>query len=558
MTSISIDFGTTNSVAAMNKDGLLTIIPTSQGRRVIPSIVSFSDRGEIFVGENARSNIIPGKTQIIFSIKKYLGTDKKFKINNKNYTPVEITSFILKYIKNEIEKYIGHKIPKVVITAPAYFKLNQRQALSDACHMADLQLEDIINEPTSAAIAYGVTQINEQNIIVYDLGGGTFDVSLVKFLNNKFNVLSVTGDNNLGGDDFDLRIVNLIVQKIRKDHNINITNNPLLLYKLKEEAEKAKIQLSESEVAHLTFPFLNLKKTDGLIIEINRDLFKAMIKPFIERTIVLMNEAIINAGLSPQQIDKVLLVGGSTRIPLVKEMIHNYFLKDIYLGMNPNECVALGAALHAHSLKSEKRSIILNDIIPFSLGIEADGGLFIPIIKKNSRIPVSASRIFTPIIKKQKNIEIQVFQGESKKTSENIFLGNLVLKNIGGKKISEMPKIEVKFTVDESSLIHITAIDLLTGKSRVIKLTSTPKPAVKILKDHKKINRILSQKELIAKSKFIVKSLKHELKKQDTDNIQKYQIKILIKEIKLLKKKKEYNKLEEKLNFPAELEQIPS
>lgn len=470
MISVSIDFGTTNSVAAINKDGLLTIVPTSFGRRVIPSVVSFSDKGEIYVGENAKAHLISGKTQIIFSIKKYLGCGEKFKINNKIYTPVEITSIILKYIKKQIENYIGSNITKVVITSPAYFKLNQRQALSDACQLAGLEIEDIISEPTSAAIAYGLNKCNEQNIIVYDLGGGTFDVSVINYCNNKFNVLSVAGDNNLGGDDFDFQIVNSIVKKINKKFNVDLLKKPLTLYKLKEEAEKVKIQLSESDTAYMTLPFISADKTNGVVIEVKRKIFQDLINSFIYKTISLMDKAIIDAGLTPQEIDKVLLVGGSTHIPLVKKMVYNYFMKKIYLGMNPNECVALGAAIYSCNLKSEKKSIVLNDIIPLSLGIEVDGGVFIPIIKKNSRIPVSSSKIFTPVSSKQKKIEIKIFQGETEKTSENAYLGSLVLKNIKVKKKTELPKIEVEFKIDEKGLIHISALNLSTNKKKEIKL----------------------------------------------------------------------------------------
>ncbi|MBN1899307.1 MAG: Hsp70 family protein [Spirochaetes bacterium] len=543
MVTFGIDFGTTNSVAAMNDSGLITIIPDENGQSIIPSLVAVNKKGQVITGYHALCRIPSKDTHIIFSIKKALGTPQKIKIHGKTFTPVDISSFILKHIKKQIEVYVGHQVKNIVITSPAYFSINQRMALNKACWQAGFHVTDMINEPTSAALAYGIDKGIDQNIVVYDLGGGTFDVSVIHNKNNKFQVLSVAGDNHLGGDDFDFQIVGVLTKRILKEFQLDILKNPAWVYPIKEMCEKVKIELSRKKKASLDLSSLSIRSLEKYHFDLDRIEFNRLIYPLIKRTISLMNQAILDATVHPQQIDKVLLVGGSTYIPLVRELIYQYFQKEIYIGLNPNECVAKGAAIHSSHQKTEQKPD-LKDIIPRSLGIEAEGGIFVPIIKKNSPVPICSAKIFAPMDRSQKTVEIKIYQGERIKASQNIFLGKLILEGFKTDQ-EECPKIEVRFQIDEKGLIHVKAMEKVTGKSVETEFRSVYDPSVK---EGDKQDNPFDKRNLIHQF-YLKRNIRSLLKQIDRMPLWAKQDRLIFKRaLKTLLKNKEFSKIEYLLN----------
>ncbi|MDD5067731.1 MAG: Hsp70 family protein [bacterium] len=553
MISIGIDFGTTNSAAALSREERLTVVPGPGGRCIIPSVVSFLPTGEIITGEEARSPSLSGKAYTIISIKRYLGTDKPFRIFRKVYTPVEIASFILKHIRERIGAYTGEPVSSAVVTSPAYFSINQRMALNEACLLSGLQVEEIINEPNAAALSYGLTRQDEQNIMVYDLGGGTCDISIIRSRRDQFEVLAISGDNNLGGDDFDFQIVNLALKTVKEKLRLDLFRDPYVLYRFKQEAEKAKIALSISDRTCLSLDVPDIRGLRGFTLELKRETFEDLIRPLVERSAALVHGAVQQARLALNEVHQVLLVGGSTRIPLVRQKLYEYFKKELYLGMNPDDCVALGAAVHSRNLKFREHGTRLKDVIPLSLGVEAQGGIFIPMITRNSAMPAECTKTFTPITRKQKHIEIRIFQGERIRSSENIYLGKVILKNVRSENREEWPRIQVRFRVDENGLIQVQASEFLTGKRTEISLTpayqtpsrKTERLAFKAGDLEKKEMRFLHEHRIRDQAQDILDKYKEQMVR---DRSVAGPVKERIRKIRTLLRRKKYQELEKALD----------
>lgn len=472
MASIGIDFGTTNSSAAVFQSGLVSMVPSAFGKSIIPSLVSIREDGEVFIGHEARERSVPGKSVFIFSIKKDLGTFRKIGAFGRFYTPVEIASLILRHIKHRTEKYLGGEVKSAVLSSPAYFSINQRMALKEACRLSGLEVREIINEPNAAALSYGMAGGGDRNFLVYDLGGGTCDISLIRSEGGSFRVLALAGDNNLGGDNFDYEIMNLMIRKAAGRFQPELLNDPFRLFLLKQEAEKAKIRLSRENSASLPLDSVFSGSAGGQGLEMDRPSFEALIRPYLAKSLELVRQVLLHARLSVKEIGQVLLVGGSTRIPLIRQGLSGFFQRDLDTGVNADECVSRGAAIHCRHLDEKKNAVLLKDVIPLSLGVEVEGGIFIPMIKKNSVLPVSCQRIFTPLSTRQKNIEIRIFQGERIRARDNIPLGRITLKNVQSAAAGELPKIEVDFRVDGNGLIEVKARDTGTGKETEARLTS--------------------------------------------------------------------------------------
>ncbi|MBT9283634.1 MAG: molecular chaperone DnaK [Hydrogenibacillus schlegelii] len=466
---IGIDLGTTNSVVAVLEGGEPVVIPNAEGSRTTPSAVAFKPDGERIVGEAAKRQAITNPTRTILSIKRHMGTDYKVEIDGKKYTPQEISAMILKKLKDDAEAYLGEKVEKAVITVPAYFNDAQRQATKDAGRIAGLEVLRIINEPTAAALAYGLDKEDDQTILVFDLGGGTFDVSILEIGGGVFEVKATSGDNHLGGDDFDQAIIDHLIAEFKKEHGIDLSKDPMAVQRLKEAAEKAKKELSSMLSTTISLPFIAADASGPKHLEmtLTRAKFEELTRHLVERTMGPLRQALEDAGLKPQDIDKVILVGGSTRIPAVQEAVKAFIGKEPYKGINPDEVVALGAAIQAGVLAGEVKDVVLLDVTPLSLGIETLGGVFTKIIERNTTIPTSRSQIFTTAADNQTSVEIHVLQGERPLAKDNKSLGRFILEGIPPAPRG-VPQIEVKFDIDANGIVHVSAKDLATGKEQKI------------------------------------------------------------------------------------------
>ena len=477
---IGIDLGTTNSCVAVLEGDVPTVIANKEGYRTTPSIVAFAKDKTMLVGDPARRQAAVNAERTIFSIKRHMGSDYRKKIDGKAYSPQEISAFILMKLKKDAEDFLGDTVTDAVITVPAYFNDAQRQATKDAGRIAGLNVLRIINEPTSAALAYGLDNGRAQKILVYDLGGGTFDVSIIEIGDHVIEVLATSGDNHLGGDDFDERIVQYLVEQFKKTEGINLSKDTAALQRLKEEAEKAKKELSSCMTTNINLPFLAMAK-DGphhMDIQLSRSKFEELTKDLIERTVIPVENAIHDAGLTKSQIDMVLLVGGSTRIPAVQDKVRTLMGKEPSRNVNPDECVAIGAAVQAGKLGgqlmagSAASEMILMDVTPLSLSIETVGGVSSRLIERNTTIPTRHSQIFTTAGNFQTSVDIKVFQGERKFTRDNKLLGNFRLSGIK-RAMAGTPQIEVTFDIDANGIVNVSAKDLGTGHEQSITITSS-------------------------------------------------------------------------------------
>ncbi len=477
---IGIDLGTTNSCVAVLEGDVPTVIANKEGYRTTPSVVAFAKDKTMLVGDPARRQAAVNAERTIFSIKRHMGSDYRKKIDGKAYSPQEISAFILMKLKKDAEDFLGDTVTDAVITVPAYFNDAQRQATKDAGRIAGLNVLRIINEPTSAALAYGLDNGQAQKILVYDLGGGTFDVSIIEIGDHVIEVLATSGDNHLGGDDFDERIVQYLVEQFKKTEGINLSKDTAALQRLKEEAEKAKKELSSCMTTNINLPFLAMAK-DGphhMDIQLSRSKFEELTKDLIERTVIPVENAIHDAGLTKSQIDMVLLVGGSTRIPAVQDKVRILMGKEPSRNVNPDECVAIGAAVQAGKLGgqlmagSAASEMILMDVTPLSLSIETVGGVSSRLIERNTTIPTRHSQIFTTAGNFQTSVDIKVFQGERKFTRDNKLLGNFRLSGIK-RAMAGTPQIEVTFDIDANGIVNVSAKDLGTGHEQSITITSS-------------------------------------------------------------------------------------
>ena len=471
---IGIDLGTTNSCVAVFEGGEPIVIANAEGSRTTPSVVAFSKTGERMVGQVAKRQAITNPERTIISIKREMGTNYKVSIDGKQYTPQEISAMTLQKLKADAEAYLGQKVDKAVITVPAYFSDAQRQATKDAGKIAGLEVLRIINEPTAAALAYGVDKELNQKVLIYDLGGGTFDVSILEISDGVFEVLATNGDTRLGGDDFDQKIMDWIVNEFRKENGIDLKNDKMAMQRIKEAAEKAKIELSGMLSTNINLPYITADATGPKHFDANlsRAKFDELTADLVERTIVPMKKAIADAGLQPSQIDKVLLVGGSTRIPAVADAVKNYIGKEPFKGINPDECVAIGAAVQAGVLGGEVKDLLLLDVTPLSLGIETLGRVFTRLIDRNTTIPVQKSQVFSTAADGQTSVEIHVLQGERDMAAYNTTLGRFSLDGIMPAPRG-VPQIEVTFDIDANGIVNVSAKDKGTGKEQHITIQSS-------------------------------------------------------------------------------------
>lgn len=471
---IGIDLGTTNSCVSVLEGGEPTIIPNSEGMRTTPSIVAFTKDGERIVGEPAKRQAVTNADRTITSIKTHMGTDYKVNIDGKDYTPQEISAIILQKLKSDAESYLGETVTEAVITVPAYFTDAQRQATKDAGKIAGLEVKRIINEPTAASLAYGMDKLDqEKKILVFDLGGGTFDVSILEIGDGTFEVLATAGNNRLGGDDFDKIIIDYIAEEFKKAEGVDLRSDNMSLQRLKEAAEKAKKELSSTMSTNINLPFITAtaEGPKHLNMDLTRAKFNELTAGLVAKTIEPTKQALNDAGLSVSEIDDVLLVGGSTRIPAVQEEVKKFIGKEPHKGINPDECVAAGASIQAGVLTGEVNDILLLDVTPLSLGIETLGNVFTKIIERNTTIPTKKSQVFSTAADNQTAVDIHVLQGERAMSYDNTTLGRFQLSNIPPAKRG-VPQIEVTFDIDANGIVNVTAKDLGTGKEQKITITS--------------------------------------------------------------------------------------
>ena len=471
---IGIDLGTTNSCVAVIEGGEPTVITNSEGSRTTPSVVAFTKDGERLVGQLAKNQAVTNPDRTVISIKRHMGSDYKVDIDGKKYTPQEISAMILQKLKTEAEGYLGEKVTDAVITVPAYFTDSQRQATKDAGQIAGLNVQRIINEPTAAALAYGIDKENEQKIVVYDLGGGTFDVSVIEIGDGVQEVLATAGNNHLGGDDFDQRLIDYFVAEFKKSDGIDLKNDKFAMQRLKDEAEKAKIALSNAPSVNVNIPYITADATGPkhLNVQLTRAKFNELTADLVEATMGPVRQAMKDSGLSMNDIDKILLVGGSTRIPAVQEAIQKFSGKEPFKGINPDECVAMGAALQGGVLGGDVKGLLLLDVTPLSLGIETMGGVNTVIIERNTTIPTKKSQIFSTAADNQTSVEVHVLQGEREFAKDNKTLGMFHLDGILPARRG-VPQIEVTFDIDANGIVHVSAKDLGTGKQQEISITAS-------------------------------------------------------------------------------------
>ncbi|WP_283704998.1 molecular chaperone DnaK [Clostridium perfringens] len=472
---IGIDLGTTNSCVAVMEGGEPVVITNSEGARTTPSVVSFQANGERLVGQVAKRQAITNPDKTIMSIKRHMGTDYKVNIDGKDYTPQEISAMILQKLKADAEDYLGEKVTEAVITVPAYFNDAERQATKDAGRIAGLDVKRIINEPTAASLAYGLDKMDSAHkILVYDLGGGTFDVSILDLGDGVFEVVSTNGDARLGGDDFDQRIIDYIAEDFKAQNGIDLRQDKMALQRLKEAAEKAKIELSSSTQTLINLPFITADATGPKHIDmtLTRAKFNELTHDLVERTINIMKEALKSGNVSLNDIDKVILVGGSTRIPAVQEAVKNFTGKEPSKGVNPDECVAMGAAIQAGVLTGDVKDVLLLDVTPLTLGIETLGGVATPLIERNTTIPARKSQIFSTAADNQTSVEIHVVQGERQMAADNKTLGRFTLSGIAPAPRG-IPQIEVAFDIDANGIVKVSATDKATGKEANITITAS-------------------------------------------------------------------------------------
>ena len=470
---IGIDLGTTNSCVAVIEGGEPVVIPNPEGARTTPSVVAFGKDNERMVGQVARRQAITNPDRTITSIKRDMGTDRKVTVDGRKFTPQEISAMILQKLKTDAESYLGDKVTEAVITVPAYFTDAQRQATKDAGKIAGLEVKRIINEPTAAALAYGIDKEQDQKIMVYDLGGGTFDVSLIEMGDGIQEVLSTAGNNRLGGDDFDQRIIDFMVQTFKSDTGIDLSSDKMAMQRLKEAAEKAKIELSGVTSSAINLPFITADASGPkhFDLTLTRAKFNEMTSDLVEKTMGPVRQALSDSGLNVNQIDKILMVGGSSRIPAVQEAVQKFIGKEPFKGINPDECVAIGAAIQAGVLGGEVKGLLLLDVTPLSLGIETMGGVSTKVIERNTTIPTKKSQIFSTAADSQTSVEVHVLQGEREFAKDNKTLGMFHLDGIPAAPRG-IPQIEVTFDIDANGIVHVSAKDLGSGKEQSITITS--------------------------------------------------------------------------------------
>lgn len=474
---IGIDLGTTNSCVAVLEGGEPTVIANAEGARTTPSVVAFTKNGERLVGETAKRQAITNPDRTIASIKRHMGENYHVEIDGKQYTPQDISAMILAKLKADAESYLGEKVTEAVITVPAYFSDAQKQATKDAGKIAGLDVKRIINEPTAASLAYGLDKAEgSHKILVYDLGGGTFDVSVLELGDGVFEVLATNGDTHLGGDDFDNKVMDFLADSFRKEHGVDLRQDNMALQRLKEAAEKAKKELSSAQTTKINLPFITVT-ADGplhLDMDLTRARFDQLTSDLVERSIEPMNKAMRDAGVTPADLDKVILVGGSTRIPAVQAAVQRVTGKEPFKGINPDECVAVGASIQAGVLTGEVNDVLLLDVTPLSLSIETLGGIATKLIERNTTIPTKKSQIFSTAADNQTTVDIHVLQGEREMASDNITLGRFQLSGIAPAPRG-IPQIEVTFDIDANGIVNVSAKDLGTGKEQKITITSSTK-----------------------------------------------------------------------------------
>ena len=471
-----IDLGTTNSCMSLMEGGKAVVIPNAEGGRTTPSVVALTKDGERLVGSLAKRQAITNHQNTIISVKREMGTDKKFTLNGKKFSPQEISAMILQKLKADAEAYLGEEIKKAVITVPAYFNDAQRQATKDAGTIAGLEVLRIINEPTASALAYGIDKEEDKTVLVYDLGGGTFDVSILTLGDGVFEVKATAGNNHLGGDDFDKLVTDFLVEEFKKKEGIDLTKDPMAMQRLRDAAENAKIELSQKQKTNVNLPYITTDSSGPkfLDIDLTRARFEQLVGTLVENTIGPVKQALSDAGMSPSDIDHVLLVGGSTRVPLVQQKVREILGKDPDKGINPDECVAVGAAIQGGVLGGETSDIVLLDVAPLTLSIETLGGIATPIIERNTTIPTKKSQVFSTAADNQTSVEIHVVQGERKLAADNFTLGKFMLTGIPPAPRG-IPQIEVTFDIDANGIIHVSAKDLGTGNEQAITIKGSKK-----------------------------------------------------------------------------------